>query len=71
MLDETVIDSLKNRRVLLEREVDIYKGICAKAYLDQINLQSTPYYVEIYSTDVDHLTTLMGELNQVNIFLGE
>ena len=76
MLDETVIDSLKNRRVLLEKEITEYKNICARLYLKQIGLPKKyasdgHLIVDEYEAYVEYLTSRISELKQVNIFLGE
>ena len=69
-MDEKTIDSLKNRRVLLEKSIEDYKVICAQMYLGQIYV-CNHHLNEEYEAFVSILTDHISELKQVNIFLGE
>lgn len=69
-MDEKTIDSLKNRRVLLEKSIEDTKVICAQMYLAQIHV-CNHHLNEEYEAFVSLLTDRISELKQVNIFLGE
>lgn len=70
-MDEHVIETLKNRRVLLERDVLVQRSLCAKMYLNQVLKHSMHALVFEYDRELLILTNLEDELRQVNIFIGE
>jgi hypothetical protein len=65
-MDADTVNSLKNRRVLLEKEVDRLKAEAARLYLLHINGE---YHPDEYNVAIKMLSSRQTELTMVNSFL--
>lgn len=70
-MDASIIETLKNRRVLLEHDILAQRALCAKMYLNQVLLHPMHALVFEYDRELLILTNLEDELRQVNAFIGK